>query len=178
MKLLDSPRYSTATETVWTCWKLDAFMETASICVVGLLLVFSLVKKKHFHAVRTFPVAAVNAQDDLLLKNDFLLFQHTVAAFYRRGGQICNLLVWNFLRISCTKWLKFVYFVFKWVTQKMIGWRFGTTVYFNCTQNVTKNINHWKHAEFIWTVLLAHSPSKLRFWERTFCWCNSYGNSK
>jgi len=27
-----------------------------------------------FHALRTRPVGAVNAQDDLLLKNDFLIF--------------------------------------------------------------------------------------------------------
>ena len=41
-----------------------------------------------FCALRTCPVAAENAHDKLLLKNDFLnFFQGTVATFYRCNGQ-------------------------------------------------------------------------------------------
>ena len=45
-----------------------------------------------FHALRTRSVGTVNAQDDLLLKNDFFdfFFQITVATFYRSAGQISN----------------------------------------------------------------------------------------
>jgi len=35
----------------------------------------------------------VNAQDDLLLKNDILIFQGTVATFCRWARQTCNLLL-------------------------------------------------------------------------------------
>jgi len=39
-----------------------------------------------------------------IVENDFLCtFQGSAATVYRRGGQIYNLLLLNFLRISCTK---------------------------------------------------------------------------
>jgi len=48
---------------------------------------------------------AANAEDDLLVKNYFI-FQGTMATFCRWYGQICNLLAWNLLWISCTKIIK------------------------------------------------------------------------
>jgi len=40
----------------------------------------------------------------------FWIFQGTVATFYRWGRQICNFLVWIFLRIPCTKIIKICLF--------------------------------------------------------------------
>jgi len=54
----------------------------------------------HIHAA----ASAANDQDNLFLKNDlFFNFQGTAAPFYRWDGQICNFLVWDFLKTSFTE---------------------------------------------------------------------------
>jgi len=53
--------------------------------------------------VRFCPLAAENSLDDLLLQNDFLIFQGTMTTFFRWDRHCFNLVIWIFSRISCTK---------------------------------------------------------------------------
>jgi len=61
--------------------------------------------------VTTGPVAAENAEGDLLLKITFGISQGTMATFYIRNRQIYDILVSRFLRIPCTKYLEIGSFI-------------------------------------------------------------------